>query len=78
MYLLFNDLIYLLICEERGTYTDEVYSPIIAFYSASKATKVFTGTFLLVLFCLFPKSIVIPIFRKSHILQFNEFGSLIQ
>ena len=25
--------------------TDEVYSPIITFYSASKATKVFTGTF---------------------------------
>ena len=34
----------------RGVYTkewdctDEVYSPIITFYSASKATKVFTGT----------------------------------
>ena len=24
--------------------TDEVYSPIATFYSASKATKVFTGT----------------------------------
>ena len=45
MYLLFNDLIYTLICEERERgYTDEVYSPIITFYSASKATKVFTGT----------------------------------
>ena len=32
--------------QKEWDYTDEVYSPITTFYSASKATKVFTGTFL--------------------------------
>ena len=45
MYLLFNDLIYTLIYEERGTIPTKCTAPLsITFYSASKATKVFTST----------------------------------
>ena len=45
MYLLFNDLIYSLIYEERVTVPTKFTAPLsITFYSASKATKVFTGT----------------------------------
>ena len=45
MHLLFNDLIYSLIYEERVTVPTKCTAPLsITFYSASKATKVFTGT----------------------------------
>ena len=47
MRLLFNDLIYTLIYKERVTVPTKCTAPLsITFYSASKATKVFTGTFL--------------------------------
>ena len=47
MYLLFNDLIYTLIYKERVTVPTKCTAPLsITFYSASKATKAFTGNFI--------------------------------
>ena len=40
MYLLFNDLIYLLICEERGTIPTKCTAPLSLFRHFSKIAKV--------------------------------------